>query len=161
MRDLHCTPRPAARLYKESACSRTFSFSLWSWAFQLPEQSVVKTAFWRLSVVVTSRHVIGGCQCCCFSRSASVSTLHSRCNSSWALQHFGVLKEQLRDNFKKGSTSDGVYFKRGLSIRAFLDVVASWLHLTVTITASCAWALSMQRQHSWIDHVLIWPLRPF
>jgi hypothetical protein len=37
----------------------------------------------------------------------------------------------------------------------FLDVVASWLHLTVTIAVSRAWAFSTLKQRSWMSHVLI------
>ncbi len=36
----------------------------------------------------------------------------------------------------------------------FLDVVVSWLHLAVTIAVSCAWAISMLKQRSWMSHVL-------
>ncbi len=54
---------------------------------------------------------------------------------------------------KRAPRATGV-FLRWLPARVFLDVVVSWLHLTVMIAVSRAWAISTLSQRSWMSHVL-------
>ncbi len=79
--------------------------------------------------------------------------LRSRHNLPWALQHY--LKEcfsSKRANLKELHERQASFLKMA---RVFLDVVVSWLHLTVVIAVSRAWAISTLKHSSLISHVLI------
>ncbi len=81
--------------------------------------------------------------------------LLSCCDLPCALQHY--LKEcfSSKRTILKEFHERRASFYGWLPARVFLDVVISWLYLTVTIAISRAWAISMLRQRSWMSHVLI------
>ncbi len=90
------------------------------------------------------------------SERASALILRSRCYLSWQLKHFSFSKRAISERAisTRAPRATGLLLKM-----AFCSCVSgcglSWLHLTVTIAVSRAWAISTLKQHLWINHILI------